>query len=176
MNYFRLKTTWTAEKEDGGLEKVTTEELVLAETFGNAEEILYALAETQNRTQYAPIAYDIVKTKIEDVIWNDSLTADENLVHGLCMNFFSQPEDSGMGLYAVKIMYVERDERTAKDKRTQEIVYVPANSNLAASECVEAYLKKQGETRYHVIRDVKYDKVEAILWPVDVYQFKTNNA
>lgn len=176
MNYYRLKTTMVAEKEDGAMEKMTVEELALVNNYTEAEALLYAIAEKHQRNKFGEISYDIVKTKIGDVLWNGSLTSDAELIQNLINVYFEEADDTGVGLYSVKVMFVETDEKTAKEKRTQENIYVPAKSNQDASEAVEQWLRHIGDTRYHVVRDVRYDKAESIYWPADTYQYKLSES
>lgn len=174
LNFYRIKTSWVAEKADGNLTKVKTEELVHAVNYTDAEKVAYAIVQDQNRTKFGDIEIEILKTKIEDLAYDNVLLQDENLVEGLVYNYFAEPDDSGVGLYAVKVMFIEIDERSGKEKRTNSTIYIPAVSNANAVDSLHLYLKKCGEMREYVVRDVKYDKAEAILWSVDVHKAKTN--
>ena len=70
-------------------------------------------------------------------------------------------------------MFIEVDEKTGKEKRSNENIYVPAISNIEAAQYVREYLKKVGEMREFIVRDTKFDKAAAILWPAEVHQEKT---
>ena len=171
FDYYRIKTDWVAEREDGGLDKIKTEELVLASSYSEAERIAYAIAENQNRTRFSSIKPEIIRTKISDILYNDSLVHDNTTVEGMVENYFQEAEDSGVGLYAVKVMFITIDEKTAKEKRYTETIYAPANSNVSAANFVSSTINGMD----FIIRDVKFDKAEAIFWPIDVQEDKMNN-
>lgn len=173
FDFYRIKTDWTSEKEDGNLAKIKTEELVYAASYTEAERVAYAVAENQNRTQFGNINIEIIKTKINELVYNDVLAQDDVLTLGLVCNFFQESEDTGVGLYCVKVMFISEDEKTGKEKRTNENIYIPASSNIEAAQFLRKYLKNVGETRDFVIRDTKFDKAAAILWPTDIHLEKT---
>jgi hypothetical protein len=173
FNYYRIKTEWLAEKEDGGLMKVKTEELVFASSYTEAEKVAYELTENQSRTQFGSVNIEIVKTKITELLHNDNLVQDNKMVAGLICNYFEETENTGVGIYAVKVMYITLDEKTGKEKRNSETIYTPASSNTAAATYVQNYLKRF-ETRDFIIRDTKFDNAEAILWPAHIHQQKLN--
>ena len=52
FNYYRIKTDWLAEQEDGKLQKTKTEELVFASSYTEAEKVAYALAEKYERAKF----------------------------------------------------------------------------------------------------------------------------
>lgn len=173
FDYYRIKTEWLSEKDTGDLQKRKTEELVLASSYAEAEKIAYAIAEDQQRSRFSDIKPEILRTKIDDILYNDALVHEEGtLIGGLVENYFTESEDTGMGLYAVKVMFIDIDEKTAKEKRTNETIYVPAKTNIDAANFVENYLKPTG--RDFTIRDTKFDKAEAIFWPTDVQESKMN--
>lgn len=172
FDFYRIKTEWTSEKEGGALAKVKTEELVYASSYTEAESVAHAIAESQNRSQFGSIHIEIIKTKINELVYNDTLVQDNELTEGLICNFFEEGEDTGVGLYNVKVMYISVDEKTGKEKRSNENIYMPATSNIKAAQLVRDYLKKVGETRDFIVRDTKFDKAEAILWPSEVHQEK----
>lgn len=172
FDYYRIKTEWVSEREGGALSKVKTEELVYASSYTEAEKVAYEIAEKENRTQFGSVNIEIIKTKISELVYSDVLCQDHELISNLICNYFTEGEDTGMGLYCVKVMFIEIDEKTAKEKRTNDNIYVPATSNIHAAQFVRSYLEKVGEGRDFTIRDTKFDKAEAILWPTDVYQEK----
>lgn len=170
LDYYRIKTEWTAEAEDGQLVKKKTEELVLAPSYGEAEKIAYAIAEDQNRFRFSCSRPEIIRTKISDILYTESLKHDSSTIRDLTYNYFAESEDTGVGLYAVKVMFIVVDEKTAKEKRSTETIYVPAASNLDAADFIEQWYQESGEN--FVIRDTKFDKAEAILWPADTLSKK----
>ena len=173
FDFYRIKTEWVSEKEGGNLTKIKTEELVYAANYTEAEKVAYAIAESQNRAQFGCFSIEIIKTKINELVYNDVLVQDEMLISGLVCNFFQEDEDSGVGLYCVKVMFISEDEKTGKEKRTNENIYIPAASNIEAAQSVRKHLKAVGETREFVIRDTRFDRAASILWPLDIHQSKT---
>lgn len=174
LNYYRIKTEWVAEGDKGALEKTKTEELVLATSYSEAETVAYAIAEDQNRGKFGSFSIEIVKTKIEDVLFNEILSQDDKPLNSLICNFFEEGEESGVGLYAVKVIFFNLDEKSGKTKRVTQTYFVPATSNSDATRRIDSFLK--GTLSDYVIRDTKFDKAAAIYWPADVHQSKVNAA
>ena len=75
----------------------------------------------------------------------------------------------------MKIMNFYIDEKSGKTKRSSETLYTPALGNADATSRIEEYLRKVTMTD-HVIRDVKFDKAEAIYLPKDIFQSKIKKA
>lgn len=173
LNYYRIKTEWTSEQEDGSLVKLKTEELAFATSYTEAEKIAYALVEDQRRDKYGSVSIDITKTKITELLYNDILVHDERLIGGLVCNYFDS-EDDQVGIYAVKVMFIDIDEKSGKEKKSVETIFTPAKSNTNAAACITEHL--EGSMRDYVIRDIKFDKAEAVLWPKDIQQSKMNQA
>lgn len=174
FNYFRIKTEWTAEQEDGGLKKVKTEELVYASCYTEAEKVAYELIERYNRTKFGSANFEIIKTKISELLYNNILQTDNELICGLLTSFFEEADDTGVGLYQVKVYYTEVDEKSGKEKHSNETIFTPAKSNSDATDYVLSYLKKVGETRDYVVRDTRFDRAEAILWSPEVFNQQVN--
>ncbi len=174
FNYYRIKTEWLAELEDGKLQKTKTEELVYASSYTEAEKVAYALAEKYNRTQFGSIEFEIVKTKINELLYSSILNTEDTTICGLIASFFEEPDTTGVGMYQVKVYYTEIDEVSGKEKHQTETIFTPAQSNSDASYAVINYLKKIGEQRDYVVRDARFDKAEAILLPTDLYEKKVN--
>ena len=171
LDFYRIKTEWVKECESGELAKAKTEELVMVTNYTEAEKVAYAIAEDQSRTQFGSMNIEIIKTKINNVIFNDILAQDEKTVCGLICNFFEESEESGVGLYMVKVVIFTTDEKTGKTKRTTQTVFVPATSNADATKRVE---KDMNDGMFEfVIRDTRFDKAEAIYWPTEIHQNKT---
>lgn len=171
-NYYRIKTTWLGEdSENGNLAKRKTEELVLATSYTEAEKVAYSLLERENRTQFSDeINIEIIKTKIKDIIYNDNLQKDDEPICNLITCYFEEGDETGVGLYGVKVMFINIDEKSGKEKRSHETIYLPACSNADATTRVAEYFKDSLVD--HVIRDAKFDPAVAILWPEDVYKNK----
>lgn len=171
LSYFRIKTEYTKEQENGTLQKTKIEELVLATSYTEAEKVAYKLAEIYDRTKFSNINIEIIKTKITDVLYNNILEQDEDQVCGMIGNFFSESENSGTGLYSVKTDFFTVDEKTAKEKKTTETFYTPATSNADANNRIIEHLRDTMSD--YVIRDAKFDRAEAIYWPTEVHRNKT---
>ena len=56
-------------------------------------------------------------------MYSDVLAQDTDMTAGLICNFFEEDEDTGVGLYCVKVMFIEVDEKTGKEKRSNENIY-----------------------------------------------------
>jgi len=161
-NYYRIKTEWTKEAADGQLQKTKTEELVYATSYSEAEAVAYALLEAENREQYSDATIEIVKTKISEMLFNETLDHDDKLIGGLVCNFFAEGEDSGVGIYSVKVMLPTVDEKSGKEKMNSETIFTPASSNTDAADRIHKHFKNSMQE--YIIRDIKFDKAEAILW------------
>lgn len=174
LSYFRIKTEWTAEMSNGALQKKKTEELVLATNYTEAEKVAYSIVESQGRSDIKSVSnIDITKTKIEEMLFNSTLQHDDKLVGGLVYNYFEESDDTGVGLYAVKVVYFEEDEKTGNKKTSSETIYTPAESTTGAIDFVHMWLK-DNENRDFTVRDAKFDKAEAVLLPTDVQENKSN--
>lgn len=171
LDFFRIKTEWTKEGETGALAKVKTEELAMVTNYTEAEKVAYAIAEDQQRAHYGSINIEIVKTKITDVAFNDILAQEDTTTCGLICNYFEESEDSGSGLYMVKVVILTLDEKTGKTKRTPQTIFVPATSNADATKRAEEAMRRTGCE--FVIRDTRFDKAEAIYWPASIHELKT---
>lgn len=170
-NYYRIKMQWKGELKDGSLEKVKTEDFVYATSYTEAEAMAYAIIEDQNRTYHDEIySLEVIKTKIENFLYNDTLNHDNKLLNGMVYNFFPSIEN-GEGFYAVKVDIITCDERTGKEKKTQETIYTPATNNTDAANRVLKYLSPEDV----VVRNVTFDKAESVIWPTDVFEKKSNN-
>lgn len=171
-SYFRVKTECTVELPNGALGKKKIEELILATSYTEAEMLVHEIISSLNRTQFGSVHYEIIKTKISDVLFNDTLAQKQTIKDFYC-NFFEEDETSGVGLYMVKVMFLTLDEKSGKEKKTIEDFYVPALSNADANEKINKHLGKTMSD--FVIRDTKFDKTEAIYWTLDVHKSKVEN-
>lgn len=167
LSYFRTKTECTVELPNGQLAKKKIEELILATNYTEAESLVNEIISSLNRTQFGSVNYEITKTKISDVLYNDIL-AQSNDIKGYCCNYFEESDTTGVGLYTVKVIFFTVDEKTGKEKESTEVYYVPALSNADATDRISKYLS----TSDCIIRDTKFDKAEAIYWPSDVHKNK----
>lgn len=172
FDYFRIKMAWTEEQEDGSLAKVKTEDLVYASSYTEAEKIAYALIEDQQRSRHGDVSFEIIKTKISEMLYNDNLQHDSDLIGGMVYNYLDPSADENIGIYSVKVMLTTIDERTAKEKHSYETIYTPASSNTDAAARISKHLSMAD----FVIRDIKFDKAESILWPAETFKMKANAA
>lgn len=175
LDYYRIKTEWTAEGENGVLQKTKTEELVFATSYTEAEAVAYSIIDVQDRRKFGSVNIEIIKTKINDVLLNNILAQEKETTAGLICNYFQESEESGVGLYSVKVMYFNTDEKTGKTKRTSETLYTPALGNADATNRITEHLGHDLGVDY-VVRDVKFDKAEAIYLPKDIFQSKIRQA
>lgn len=174
FNYYRIKMQWKAEQQDGSIDKVKTEDLVYSTSYSEAEAIAYAIIQDQSRDKHDDImSFEIIKTKIDDMLFSNALDNDGALVGGMIYNFFPSVEN-GEGFYSVRTMTTVLDERTAKEKKTYSTIYTPADNYTDAGDRVLKYMKTAGAGDV-VIRDVKFDQAQSILWPIDTYQQKVND-
>ena len=169
-NFYRIKTEWLAELEDKSLAKAKTEELVRAVNYTDAEKLAYALVEKYDRAKFGSVSIEIIKTKISEIICTPSLETEEETTAGLMCSFFSDASTTEVGLYQVKVVYTNVDEKSGKVKYSSEDIYVPAESSADAVGLLNNYLQKMGEMRDYVVRRVSFDKVEAIYWSPEYYQ------
>lgn len=174
FNYYRIKTEWTKESSDGRLQKTKTEELVYAANYTDAESIAYALVEDQQRERLGNVSIEIVKTKITELLYNDTLEHDNVLIGGLVCNYFPEDTDSSVGIYSVKVVLPIIDEKTGAEKQQAETIFTPATSNTDAARRIDNYYKHS--MRDYIIRDIKFDKAEAILWPPTIQQQKERDS
>lgn len=169
---YRIATEWVQQLPEKSSLKHVTEDLVVAESYTEAESMAYALVENDSRIDQQTLNFTITKTKINDVEWNEVWSNDTKLVLGKFRNYFSKSDDTGVGLYAVSVVYLTLDEKTGKEKKSKEVIYMPANSSADAYDRTDKKLKKWGETRPYVIRSVKFDKAESIVWDIDTQKQK----
>ena len=174
LNYYRIKTNWLAEKDDHALEKAKTEELVFATSYTEAEMIAMSLIEKYDRSRFGDVSFEIIKTKINELLYNSILQSETELVSNLICCYFEEKDDTGVGLYQVKVYFTEVDEKSGKGKHSTETIFTPAASNAEASHIVQEYLRRMGEQRDFTIRDTKFDKAEAIYWPIEKYKQQIN--
>ena len=172
MLLFRIKTTWLCEeKESGALKKTKSEELVEAVNYTEAEKVAYAIAENEQRCVFDEV--DIAIQRIDNVsaiLYQPVLEKDDNLLEGLVYTYFSETEDSEVGLYSVKVNATELDEATNKEKETSRIILIPAKSNGEASKLAKLYAKQVLGIHDARVKDVKFDRCSAILLTPKSYE------
>lgn len=157
--FFRIKTSYTDENAKGALVQVKNECLVMASTYTDAEKIAYSLLE--GKDHFGSTDYEIIKTKIAEMLYNSAFVYDTTLNNGLVTYYFEEDEQSEVGVYAVKVRLTE-DLENGKSKDTNEVIYTPAVSAVDAIEFVKAYLKDV-ETRSFIVRDAKFDKSSSVM-------------
>lgn len=160
MNYFRIKFNWISEKEDGSLVPTKTEDIVLTSCYTDAEALAINLL--KGKDYYGEVTYEIIKTKISEILYNSAFKNDEHSVQGMVEYYFEEAEDgSEIGLYAVNVLYSVTDEKTGKRKSSKETLFTPATSANGAINFVKMFLTDV-ETRDWLIRDVKFDKAQSV--------------
>lgn len=175
-NFYRIKTSWMSESEDGSLVKTKTEELAEAVNYTDAEALCVSLINGRNRDKFDTPSYEIVKTKIDRIIYSKILQKEDSLTKGLVESYFEESEDTGVGMYSVKVVFFEEDDK-GREKKRVETYYTPAKSNVDASNIVESYVNwTSGASARFVIKDVKFDKAEAIYWTPASYESATRSS
>lgn len=160
--FYRIKMTYHGEKEDGGIDTIKSEDLVMASNYTDAEKTAFKLMEDKAIDDMSTVKYEILKTKIADVIYNNTFVTDTELVGGLFVYYFEESDKTEVGLYSVQVNYIELKEN-GKEKRSTETLYIPATTPQEAASLISKHLKHVGETRDWVIRNVKYDKAQSVL-------------
>lgn len=162
FSYFRVKTSYKGENTMGAIENIKSEDLVMAANYTEAEKLAYMLLEDLN-TYNDDAEIEIVKTKISEIIFNDTFAVEKEWRRGLNQYYFEESEDTEVGLYQVSVVFTIIDEKTGKQKNETETIYTPAYSSSKAIINVHEYLKEVGETRDYIIRNVKYDKAQSVI-------------
>lgn len=175
MNYYRVSTEFYQEDSNGALIKQKTEDLVRCANYTDAEQTALALANYYGRDKFAESSFlkiKVVKTPINCFLYNDLLVSESQLINKLVCCGFEETRDSSVGIYAVKVMYID-DEDEKRKKTFNEVVYVPAEGVDDAMLRVENHIIQSQETKRFYIREVKFDKAESILWDPQFYKSKT---
>lgn len=173
FDYYRIKMAFKAEDENGAIVPVKTEDLVMATSYTEAEKIAYKLME--DKDEFGDVSYEIFKTKITNILYNDTFKTDDVLVCGLFSYYFEEPEDTEVGLYAVSAILNFIDEKTGKLKPHKGTIYLPAESPRQAIAEATTYINDAYPTvDSYTIRNVKYDKAESVMVTPAVH--KTNIA
>ena len=168
FNYYRIKMAFKAEDENGAIVPVKTEDLVMATCYTEAEKIAYKLME--GKDQFGDVSYEIIKTKIDNVLYNETFCIDETLICGLFSYYFEEPEDTEVGLYAVTAIINCMDEKTGKLKPQKETIYLPAESPRQAIADALSYLNEHISCDSFTIRNVKYDKAQSVMVTPETHQ------
>lgn len=169
FDFYRIKMAYKAEADNGAIVPVKTEDLVMATCYTEAESIAYKLME--DKTQFGDVSYEITKTKISEVLYNDTFQTDENLICGLISYYFEEPEDTEVGLYAVSAIINFIDEKTGKNKPQKETFYVPATTPQNAIKAVTTLIDDSYSTAdSYTIRNVKYDKAQSVMVTPETHQ------
>lgn len=169
FDFYRIKMAYRAEAENGAIVPVKTEDLVMATCYSEAESIAYKLME--GKDQFGEVGYEIIKTKIGSVLYNDTFQTDENLICGLISYYFEEPEDTEVGLYAVSAVINFMDEKTGKIKPQKETIYLPAQSpRQAIVDATEFIDDAYPSAESYTIRNVKYDKAQSVMVTPDTHK------
>lgn len=169
FDFYRIKMAFKAEAENGAIVPVKTEDLVMATCYTEAEKIAYKLME--DKDQFGEVSYEIIKTKISDVLYNETFETDHELVCGLVSYYFEEPEDTEVGLYAVSAIINFMDEKTGELKPLKKTIYLPAESPRQAIVNATAYIDNIFDTAdSYTIRNVKYDKAQSVMVTQEVHK------
>lgn len=166
--FYRIKLTYKGEANDGAIVTVKSETLVMAVNYTDAETIAVELM--KGHDSFGEVTYEIVQTKIEDVLYNEVFETDGNLVCGLIEYFFSESEDTETGLYAVTAIGAYYDNHD-KEKNERHTFYVPATSPSNAVKFVTKFISDK-YTQWHnfTIRSVKYDNASSVMVTPEIHQ------
>lgn len=169
FNFYRIKMAYKDTDELGAIVNVKTEDLAMTTCYADAENIAYKLAEGKN--EFGDVDYEIIRTKISEIVYNDTFATDTETVCGLIAYYFEEGQETEVGLYQVNLVYYDMDEKTGKTKKQNSTIFVPAHSSSEAINNTHAYLKRVGESREYTIRNVKYDKAQSVMVTPETHQF-----
>lgn len=166
--FFRIKETYKDANEQGAIVTFKTEDLAMATCYTEAEKIADELAQGKNK--FGDVDIEIVRTKIPNVVFNDTFAVDTDPICGLVSYYFEEADDTEVALYQVNLVYYDINEKTGKVKKQNDTIYIPAVSSSDAIDNVKAYLRKCGEQRDYAIRNVKYDKAQSVMVTRETYE------
>lgn len=167
LNLYRIKFDYYVEDAKNIPLPKKEETLVQAMNYTDAEAVALKLQENM-RSVRPEVRYEILKTRISDLIYTNVLSVDPDLKQGLITYYFDQEEESA-GLFAVTVIYTETLDN-GRIRKTKEEIYVAAENPGNALGYVNSYLKYIGETRDWVTRNVKFEKVSSILVSPETYK------
>lgn len=177
MQLFKIKTTWLKETpESGAAAKVKTEELVEATSFTEAEKVAYAIAEREGR-MYLDDEVDINIQRVDGftLLYQPVMERDEELVENLVCLYFDIDKGDEVGLYNVKVVTSEIDEKCKVKQYTHNLL-VPASSNGEASKLAKLHAKKYMASPDAIVKDVKFNNASALYLTQGTYQYVTTQA
>lgn len=174
FNFYRIKMAFRDEAVDGAIVPVKTEDLVMATCYSEAEQIAYRLMEGKDR--FGNVAYEITKTKIEKVYYNNTFHTDDTLTGGLITYFFEEDIDTEVGLYAVDAVVYILDEKTGKTKANRVVIYVPASYSSEAIKDAKNIISDEYTGCDFCVRNVKYDRAQSVMVTPETHQSNTNAA
>lgn len=166
--YYKTASVLTEEQPDGSLENVKREFLIEAATFGDAESSSIVFLTDMTNFKETICIEKVEKSKISDLLFNDSFEVDKEIKHGLME--YSLLE--GSALYAVEVEYAEENDK-GKIKKTKDTVWCPAVSPTDAISLVDEYLRSV-EQRDYEIKGVKYSKISHVMVLPETYQKHIN--
>lgn len=180
MEFYRLRFEYTGEDSEGKLITQKQEDLVVAVNYTDAETIASEIMADMNMTKfYDRVKYEIIKTKISEIMLTDVFFIDEAFKNEYILYYLGEEEeeDDETGLFAVTVVYTEINDN-GKSKKTKEDIYVAATNPKEAYTFVQKYLK-YAETRDWAIRNVKFDKASSVLITKEMHKsnlYKYENA
>lgn len=172
FNYYRIKLSFLAEAEDGALVQAKTEDLAMATCYAEAEKIAYKLMEGND--QLGDVKYEVLKSKVTNILFNDTLKKSNSLTCGLMTLYFDEPADTEVGLYNVSAI-ITAIKANGKANHQKETIYIPATSPKEAIKYASTYLEQNfKDAESYTIRNVKYDMAQSIMITPETYKTYTN--
>lgn len=172
FNFYRIKMAFKDEANDGAIIPVKTEDLVMATCYSEAEQIAYRLMEGKDR--FSDVTYEICKTKIDKVYFNDTFSVDNNLICGLVSYYFKEDLDTEVGLYSVDAVVYVADEKTGKTKAVKVVTYIPASFPSEAIRDTKKIIGDEYQNCDYCVRSVKYDKAQSVMVTPETHQSNTS--
>lgn len=162
--FYRAKLQYAEGGAQGRAVTSKEEALIIAGSYGAAEEVALELLDEHSQMDVASLDYELVKTKIAEVILNNTMEHQERThKDGTTLHefFFTESEDSSAALYSVDVFFATIDEKSGKAKYTKNTMYTPATSPKDAISRITEYLSSSMQD--YIIRNVKYDKASSII-------------
>jgi len=172
FDFYRIKMAFKDEATDGAIVPVKTEDLVMATCYTEAEQIATRLMEGKDR--FGDVAYEIVKTKIDKVYFNDTFHVDENLICGLISYYFEEDLDTEVGLYAVDVIVYTTDEKSGKTKANKVVIYLPERYSYEAIQDAKYIISQEYANCDYCVRSVKYDKAQSVMVTPETHKANIN--
>lgn len=170
QSIYRLKFSYTGEKENGDLTKKKLELLAQCANYTDAEKLVNAIIERGDYSRYGECAYEIVKTKyfLSNVLLNDAVAEEDKVLCGLSESYF---EDEQAGFFVLKVKEFAKNE---EDKDTTEEFIIPALTSAAADKSLKEYLRAKYDMASDMFKVIsnKLDNADSIFMLPEVVEAK----